>query len=219
MTRLISFSLYGKDRPGYDMYFNGMLENLRLARVYYPGWTVRVYCEADTDVGPLMCEQAEIVHVERSHEHSGMLWRFVPIWDAGVSRVIFRDADSRLNPREAAAVQAWIDSGLAAHCMHDHEHHRSLPLMGGMWGVVSGVVPCMMAEWMRYMSTMQRRVSDMHLLRNSVWPHVRHSLLRHSSVELPAEWGEYHPFPDHAPWDGFVGQQVRADGSPIWPGR
>ncbi|HPC77997.1 MAG TPA: hypothetical protein PK811_06665, partial [bacterium] len=44
-----------------------------------------------------------------------------------------RDTDSRLNPREADAVEEWIESGKSFHIMRDHPQHN-VPICGGMWG-------------------------------------------------------------------------------------
>lgn len=44
-----------------------------------------------------------------------------------------RDLDSRLNPRERAAVNMWVRSGLACHSIRDHKYHMA-KLQGGMWG-------------------------------------------------------------------------------------
>jgi hypothetical protein len=207
--KLVSFSLYGTE----PMYLDGMVENAKLMKSIYPGWQLRVYAEDTTEVQTLQSLGAEIVHMGQSHDQSGMLWRFLPAWEKDVERVIFRDADSRINHKEAAAVKAWIDSGLDAHCMHDHPHHYCLPIMGGMWGIKGGVLPCMMIEWARYMAKMARRVSDMKLLRDTILPHIKDSLLRHSSYDC--EW-PYQPFPKHQKIEGFVGQQINNEGERIW---
>ena len=209
-AKLISFSLYGDD-PKYLM---GAIRNACLVPLYYPGWQMRVYCADDVDANELQRLGCQIERMGVSHDHSGMLWRFLPAWEEGVDRVIFRDADSRLGPREAAAVAAWEASGLDTHAMHDHLFHGCLPIFGGMWGVRGGVLPNIMSQWTRYMSSMQRRVEDMHILRLSILPHIKNSVLRHSSV--PVQWPSL-PFPNHAPQIGFVGQQCEADDRRIWP--
>jgi hypothetical protein len=188
----------------------------------YPGWKMRVYCAEDVEalsknfgvyvIDRLKSLDVQIEYMGVSHEHSGMLWRFLPAWEKDVDRVIFRDADSRIGPREAAAVQAWIESGLDAHCMHDHPHHNNLPVFGGMWGVKGGILPNLMPVWTRFMSSLKRRVEDMHLLRLYIYPHIENSLLRHSSH--PLRW-DSKPFPSHEAWEGFVGQQIDDDGNPV----
>ena len=44
-----------------------------------------------------------------------------------------RDLDSRLNDREQAAVQEWLNSKKEFHIMRDHPMH-GWPILGGLWG-------------------------------------------------------------------------------------
>ena len=211
--RLISMSLYGGD----PKYIHGALLNAELAPVCYPGWTLRVYlCERDLDPTPLREAGVEVIEVPyRSRIHSGMYWRFFAAWEDGVERVIFRDADSRLNVREAYAVRAWIRSGADAHCMKDHRHHAMMPIMGGMWGIKGGVLlPRLGAECRKKARRKAQRVDDMRWLRDRVHPVIEGSLLRHSSVKT--EWPHL-PFPPHPEYEGFVGQQYDQEGQGVWP--
>ena len=46
-----------------------------------------------------------------------------------------RDLDSRVTPREGAAVGEWEGSGRGVHCMRDNPYHSShVPMVGGCWG-------------------------------------------------------------------------------------
>ena len=48
----------------------------------------------------------------------GDLWRFLPVFDPGVSVVVSRDLDSLLTSREAAAVTQWLEeTSLPFHVM------------------------------------------------------------------------------------------------------
>lgn len=210
--KLISMSLYG-DSP---VYLKGAIANARLLPEVYPGWTLRIYCCVhDTPVLELKRLGCEIVPMPRTRLHSGMFWRFLAAWDGEAERAIFRDADSRINVREAAAVRAWEESGKAAHCMKDHPHHSRLPMFGGMWGIKAGFLPPKLYEEALLMSRRrQRRVVDMRWLRDRVHPLVRGSMLRHSSV--PTKWPSV-PFPKHEEYHGFVGQQYDEEGNGIWP--
>jgi len=214
VKNIISMSLYGTD----PMYLNGAITNARLTPEVFPGWTMRVYYDRhDIDPAPLIELGCEVVARPHSRRHSGMFWRFLAAWDDDVERVIMRDSDSRLNVREAAAVLAWEESGLDAHCMMDHPNHKHLPISGGMWGILGGVLPQSVKDDVELFGTQrQQRVTDMRWLRDHVQPLIEGSLLRHSSVET--KW-PHEPWPDAPPYDGFVGQQHRADGSPIWPAR
>jgi len=212
MKKLISISIYG-DAP---MYLQGAIENAKLRSSIYPDWDMIIYCENKTD--PTVIEQLQdlgcrVEKMGRNRVHSGMLWRFLPGWNPRNTYVIFRDSDSRFNPREAAAVEEWLSLGHGAHCMHDHPHHASLPLFGGMWGVRGGILQGQ-CPFKKQFGQRVPRVGDMRLLQKHVLPIISKSLLRHSSVDA-TRWGECLPFPEHEPWDGFVGQQYNEHGVSI----
>ena len=209
--KLISVSVYGHR----SMYLRGAEANARLVPKVYPGWTMRVYCSRNLDATKLKKLGCDVVQMPLSRRHAGMFWRFLAAWDEDVERVIVRDVDSRLNVREAAAVAEWEASGMVAHCMMDHPHHAHMPMSGGMWGIVAGYLPQEVFKMARQMSRRpQQRVADMKFLRDHVHPLIKHTLLRHSSVET--KWPSI-PFPDHLKYDGFVGQQYDNDGEPVWP--
>ena len=46
-----------------------------------------------------------------------------------------RDLDSRISPREVAAVREWVGAGAAVHSMRDHPAHNT-PLLGAAWGAL-----------------------------------------------------------------------------------
>ena len=210
--KLISISLYGDS----SKYIDGMIANAELISKIFPGWTMRVYCEASIfNIAPLVKLGCEVILKPKSMIHSGMFWRFLAAWDDKAERVIFRDADSRLNVKEAEAVKAWEKSGLDAHCMKDHPHHACLPISGGMWGIKCGVLPMhLFRDVLKRSRKNQKRVWDMEWLRDEVHPLIKNSLLRHSSV--PSTWPSV-PFPPHPEYEGFVGQQYDGEGNPIWP--
>lgn len=187
--QLISMSLYGD----LDMYITGARENVATYKKYYPDWSLRIYCSEPIDL------DCETVIMGQSLEHSGMFWRFLPIWEC--ERVIVRDTDSRFSCREAAAVEEWVASGMRCHSMHDHEHHRCYPLFGGMFGIF-GKMPDLLNNLRHAISLPQKRVADMNWLRDYLWPELEHDTLHHSSV--PLQWPS-RPFTVSD--EGFVGQQ------------
>lgn len=211
--KIVSMSVYGT-KP---MYVRGAIANARLIPQVFPGWTMRVYCCLSdcSSVEELKGLGCEIVAMPRSRIHSGMFWRFLAAWDPEAERVIIRDSDSRLNIRDWATVQAWEESGKDAHCIMDHPHHSQMPMSGGMWGIKARVLPPVLLEDLqRRCRRPQPRVEDMRWLRDRVHPLIQGSLLRHSSVST--KWPSV-PFPDHSPYEGFVGQQYDGAGIPIWP--
>lgn len=221
-------SLYGRGGGCLPKYTAGAIANAMLVPQVYPGWSLWVYVAHDIDRG--VCRQltdlgATVVDMPPRDGHLGMFWRFYAaaptVLDSPQGAVIFRDADSRLNVREAAAVEAWLRAGTMAHAMHDHIHHRIFPIHGGMWGVRGWVLPDiakMVYEWETRTSDPEkirtRWGDDQHFLRSVVWPRVRDSLTRHARADLLTlpEWrwgGE--PFPEHPPYAGFVGEIIEVE--------
>lgn len=201
VSNILSMSLYGDSLT----YLQGAIENARLMPSIYPDWKMVVYCEAAIDVSNLESLGCEIRRCFESYEHSGMFWRFLAAWDDEADFAIFRDADSRINVREAVAVRAWIASGRVAHCMHDNRHHCCMPIFGGMWGIKVGFLSIRLREdVIQKTSVIQKRVKDMRWLQRRVYPLIENDVLRHSSqcLKWPSE-----PFPAHPSFDGFVGQQ------------
>lgn len=224
---LISFSLWG-DNP---LYLTGILENLKLAPKVYPGSSVRVYHDSTVPYSSLvqMIELgADTVRMERTGAWSGLFWRFLPASDSSVDTFIVRDADSRLNTREAAAVKEWLDSDKDFHCMRDNWQH-TVPIMGGMWGCRKGVVANMdtlINKW----NDKAAKGTDQDFLQWAVWPLVRGRSLTHdryydqradrfvptgSAIDVinrdpQTAFGSHHtrPFPPHAPMEhgSYVGQ-------------
>lgn len=205
--RIISYSLFGQN----EMYNHGMVVNARLAPQYYPGWTVRVYATPDaTAVDALRELGCEVVVVEPAPGAKLMATRFLAAVDAEIA--IFRDADSRLNPREAAAVADWLEQGTRFHIMHDHPYHRPSLICGGMWGV-RGQLP-EMARWIDQWPNWRDRDDDQALINHHVWPLARHDMTHHTSIRQRMK-GQ--PFPPHALSPGFVGQQYDSHDNPVTP--
>lgn len=198
--KLIAMSVWGDQA----MYWEGAVENARIHQQVYPGWRLRIY----TDTANAFTEEivrlgAELRRMPNPGGFAGAYWRFLPAADPTVEAAIIRDADSRLNAREAAAVAAWLASGKVAHVMRDHPDHLNWPIMAGMWGIRGGAVPDMaalIARWGRW----HNKLDDQYFLAHAVWPLIRGSCLQHCRGRSP--WGG-EPFPPHPPCDSdYVGQ-------------
>ena len=140
---VVSYSLFGYDKErhpdcfDFNSYLRGLLINVRLARLLYPGWEFRVHMDAPTYEGwkelfdslpikVVICEAAPLT--------KAMLWRLMPCFDSTVEYVICRDLDSPLTYREAQAVQYWMSRETkAAHAITDSISH-TIPMLGGMVG-------------------------------------------------------------------------------------
>jgi hypothetical protein len=206
VKRYIAFSLYGTD----PLYSLGMAENIRIAPEVYPGWTVVVHAGASSagHLRGLVATGYEMVEHPESVGHQGMFWRFKTATWPDAEYTVFRDADSRLNIREKAAVDEWVASGRGAHVMRDHPDHRFWPMLGGMWGLRAGAVPNLdqlIARWEQGAA----KLWDMRFLGLEVWPLIRENMVHHSSVPTPHPYAR--PFPAHPPCTGYVGEIVRPD--------
>lgn len=200
----IAFSLWGND----PRYLRGALDNALAARVYYPGWQMRVH--VDNTVQPDLLEALRdlgvvVVMEPRNQTQAQKLsWRFGVANDPGVHRFVVRDIDSVLTAREADAVALWIGSGLPFHVMRDWWTHTDL-MLAGMWGGVAGVLPPLAPLLADYRPPhLETPNIDQWFLRDRVWPFLRGRVLVHDRCfQAPGS----RPFPGSVP-DGsrHVGQ-------------
>lgn len=178
--RIIAFSLWG-ERPEYT---RGAVENVRLAAEFYPGWVCRIHHDASVPA-PVLAELdaagAERVEMPAGSAAMGTLWRFLVADDPAVDRFLCRDADSRLNSRERAAVAAWEDSGLPFHVLRDHVLHTEV-MLAGLWGGVAGELPPLAPLIESCAKAGGDRLLDQRFLRDVVWPRIRTRCLIHDSV-------------------------------------
>ena len=197
----ISFSLYGDQAK----YTYGMLLNLRLAREFYPTWAVRVYIpQGHYASARLQAEGAEVVEMPEVDGSGGMFWRFLALDDSRFTHVIVRDADSRVNPRDAACTEEWVRSGKTLHVIRDHYWHEQKPIIGGAWGMLTGRME-MKAEVDRWPHN-YRYGDDEEFLAKVVWPRFYpDSFLRHCHNPSPPDDT---PIPSHPPYQGFICEQI-----------
>jgi hypothetical protein len=138
-TGLISFSLYG-NAPKYCV---GALRNQELACEHFEDFSTRFYVGKTVPswvTRELEQRGAEICYRDTSETSAAMFWRFEALTDRAYDVVLIRDTDSRIGPREVAAVRSWVASGAALHVMRDHPLHYT-PILGGLFGVRPSAMP------------------------------------------------------------------------------
>lgn len=202
---VVAFSLWGTG----GLYSRGAVENARLVPSLYPGWTCRIY--HDDSVPPNVLAELDALGVERvvmppgNGPVIGLYWRFLASDDPTVRRFVCRDCDSRVGPRERAAVEAWIASGKPFHVMRDHPLHSEL-MLAGMWGGIAGLLPPLEPLIERFASAEADRWQDQRFLRSHLWPLIAEDCLVHDSHQS----GHGLPFPDHTgdPAEHAVGRRV-----------
>jgi len=210
--RVISFSLWG----GNSTYLEGAFANAKLAELYYPGWELWLYCDDRTDTviqNALTAYGYKVIpRAVSSSVYEGLFWRFEPACNCDVGAFVSRDLDSRLNPREQAAVEEWLASGKTLHTMRDHYEH-TVPILGGMWGL---------RHWPDFRTHIESWITrsnlgdDQEFLKSKIWPvlnsdcvaHDRYIVDSHLSTPngpftyRPVEFFGPHdirPFPRHKP--------------------
>ena len=197
MKKVISYSLWG-DSEGYLI---GGIINADIAKWMWPEWICRFYIAPD--VPKCIIEElkkrdnVEVVLMDKTEGWNGMFWRFYPCSDESVDVMISRDCDSRLNVRDKAAVDEWLESDKDFHTMRDNCQH-GMPICGGMWGARNGII----SDMKELIDSYERKRDDnnhgidQHFLRDVIYPKVSNSVYAHDDwfpQLMPHE--EKHPFP------------------------
>lgn len=184
---VISYMAWGDDAD--HRYRDGITDNIRLIPKVYPGWRVRVHVERDWNkevVGSWRGMGAEIVCREGPLHRC---WTLRDLGDEQFNRVLLRDADSRVDIVEAAAVKEWVETGIVFHTIRDHRDHSS-PLMVGLTGSRPQFVGEWYKNWLAYWLEEGWKIEakfgfiDTSFLKKHVWPViVSHSLLAHDDSD------------------------------------
>lgn len=192
--KAITFSLWG-DSPVYNI---GAIRNADLAAELYPEWKCIYYCFESVPQKTIEALQSRENCIVRFCEGAGnrrsAIERFFPADENGVERIICRDTDSRLSPREAAAVREWEAAGTDFHVMRDHPYH-SIPILAGMWGVVGGKLNGIAQASKEFVKSApeQYKFQDQDFLTKWVWSKVSNGHLTITTHD-PIFTGN--PFPD-----------------------
>lgn len=196
--KLITFSLWGIDFK----YLKGALRNAELAKEIYPDWICRFYVGKSVPYPYILqlksFDNVQVVEREEYGDWRGMFWRFLPASEEGIEAMISRDTDSRLTLREKAAVDAWMASEKGFHIMRDHPWHK-FPVLGGMWGVKSGVLPDM-ENMIENFAQQDKYGTDYEFFAQEVMPIIQNDVMVHD------EFFSNSPFPTPREGCEFVGQ-------------
>jgi hypothetical protein len=198
MKKIISFSLYG-NKPNYQV---GAILNVIEAASLYPDFLCRVYTTDTISVRRHLQYLAAAVIDVSDWPDGFMFWRFLAVDDCDVCLV--RDCDSIVNERELQAVNNWLESGKQWHIMRDHKGHRSVPILGGMWGYrkldnakidfTKKSIKQYIQEWLSEDSKRNtaKRQYDQYFLR---WFYDKHI----SGFDIKRHGWQGEGFPDHKP--------------------
>lgn len=147
-SKAISYSLWGDSA----VYLIGIVRNAEYIAQNLPDWEMVVWYDSNIlikyektlarlrELGAQCYFRPERI-MNSSITEYGTFWRFRTIDLKKYSHIIFRDADSRLSPREMAAVEEWIQSEKTLHVIRDHPYHsqpypiKKPGILGGLWGL------------------------------------------------------------------------------------
>lgn len=176
--KIISFSLWGKN-PKYTI---GAIKNSQLSKTIYPDWKCRFYCANDVPEKILqsLSQDSEVIKTGKSGNWKFTTERLLAIDDAEI--VIFRDTDSRLNLREKAAVDAWLQGNKTIHVMRDHPYHGGFPILAGMWGLKKKGFKMSMASLLSLYSNSEQYHYDQIFLRDYIWRFFSEDVCCHDEI-------------------------------------
>lgn len=180
--KIISFTLYGNN----PFYTEGAIQNAILAPYVYPGWTCRFYVDHSVPsniIESLLDKNCQIYLVKNSKDfefnpRTKLLWRFLPVGEN--VRFISRDADSRLNSKEAWATNKWMETEKKFTRIFDIGETNII--LGGCWGATSiknvsaiSDIEKKIFEWVNLKS--KKRDTDEKFLEQIVLPLLEKSVL------------------------------------------
>lgn len=188
---VICFSLWGN----LPAYVTGAILNARIASAIYPGWTCRFYCDPNVPsdaLEQLRLSGAQVIMMPGPDlARLRNMWRFFASDDPEVDFFLCRDTDSRLNVKEAIAVDLWLKSGKPFHVIRDHLYHTEL-MLAGMWGGMAGVLPDQRRLIDAKHGSSFYHFGDQAYLARYVWPLICDHVVQHD---------KYYAFHGAAPLD------------------
>jgi hypothetical protein len=187
----------------HPFYWTNALHVIAMAKYVFPGWEFWLYSDDALlhERGEVFCHLHGEGHIKLMHtppplaegDSAKMLWRLLPAYEPHVDHFICRDLDSPLVPRDAACVNAWLQTGLAAHVIRDHPYH-SVSFLGGTCGfrprhfnhlTGTNTLAALVAKLGRKRGVLDKHVQgDQVLLNQVVWPAMVGKVCEHSFCGL-----------------------------------
>lgn len=198
---IISYALFGYNQKneGFDFntYLRGFMINVRLARLIYPDFQIRLHLDKNTYTAFKSLFDSLPIQLEILNEEplcKAMLWRMKPLFDENVEVVLCRDLDSPITYREAQAVKYWMNKDKAAHAITDSVSH-DVPMLGGMIGFKRRYFKDYtgFSSWDEMVNgsglDYSKKGTDQTMLTNKVYPcfakHGRDSITQHYVLGMP----------------------------------
>ena len=205
MVNIFSFVLYGNNKK----YTDGLLTNIQLINLKYPDWQIWIYYGSDVENHHLekykLCNNTKLIHVNTTGDILRS-YRFFAIDDQSVDICIVRDADSRINDRDDACINAFIQSDRLFHIIRDHPNHNHR-IMAGMWGIKRGAIAESIQQLFQNWVSLHNidSWSDTYFLGHSVYPKIHKVALIHDDIN---RFGDevIIPIPHNRDDKHFIGQ-------------
>lgn len=190
---IIAFSLSGADPRQCET----AVLNASLASQIYPNWTCRFYVDETVPAhvfDRLSQHSVQLFHCELDTGIPAIFRHFAVASDKEVQAFLLRDVDSLLSYKEAAAVEAWIDSKQFFHIMRDFYEHTEL-VLPSMWGGYTGAFENI-EDTMRafFAQNGVSRLSLLGFLREYIFPTIAQSLMTHDDLHLDPDSYAYPRF-------------------------
>ena len=207
---VFSFSLYGTNRK----YTEGMLRNAGLITGRFPDAQIRVYCADDVPTDTITSlhtfPSVRTVPVKRLPGSQNMFDRFMAIDDPSCDVMIIRDADSRVNERDAACIEDFLASHKLLHIIRDHQNHDQR-IMGGMWALRRALPESMASMIQKWTALTNRNLayygSDQQFLGMYIYPDlIRHALIHDDQERFRMVEPPHVPFRFSDAGRDFIGQ-------------
>jgi hypothetical protein len=214
MKNVFSFSLFGSAQK----YSKGLLENVHIINKYFPEWHTYIWIGdgVSEDILVELHEQKNVKLIGTNEEGLvNMSYRFFSIDDPEVQIMCVRDADSRINARDRACIEEFVNSEKLFHIIRDHPNHHHT-IMGGMWGMKKGLIDRKLQdafqEW-RMRNKATEFWNDMDFLRSLFYPFCVPYAMIHDEIQHfePQEWLTPFSVPLDDAKQHFIGQVYEFD--------
>lgn len=182
--RIVSFSLFGNE----PVYGEGAILNAEAIKSLLPKWEMRVYHDDSLSahlIGRLKQAGAQTIHANGAGigHWPGTFWRFHALSDSQAEKILFRDADSVISPREVILIDEWLASHQPFHVIRDWYTHVEL-ILAGLWGAHAPYLANMPSLIEQYVKNELEgtRNDDQLFLAKYIWPRIHQHTLVHDSV-------------------------------------
>lgn len=182
--KVIAFSLFGSE----PVYGEGAILNAEAIKKLLPQWTMHVYHDDSVSTHLMLRLQmagAKTIHVnDISIGHwPGTFWRFHAVSDPQVEKILFRDTDSVIRPREVSLIEEWLVSPQPFHVVRDWYTSVEL-ILAGLWGAHAPYITYMPSLIEHYVAheLEHSRCDDQLFLAKYIWPRIHAHTLIHDSI-------------------------------------